>query len=601
MAMIPLWMYSRLPVPTKAFRASSRIRMMRTSLGSIPAARNKGLAKVRNSVSVSASRITTRRMPPLPPNWARAGGAMAADNTPASSATPGSDMLGSDTLGSDRACPAHNRQPVIRERNMHRSLAARAGAVLLAVGFATSGCSTIDSFGEALTGPSVAAGQEGFVSGFLGAVAADEPQAALAARSVLSRGGTAADAAVAAGLTLAVTLPSRAGLGGGGACLAFAPKSPTHAPEAYMFLPQPGGGTTGGVPGGMIDRPAAVPMLARGLFAVHARYGRLPFESLVAPAEQLARFGAPVSRAFASDLAVVAGPLAADPVTADIFLPGGRVPGEGAVLMQTDLAATIGQLRSAGVGDLHQGVLARRLAESSIRAGGGITAAALRAALPTVAAPLSVPLEGGDAVAFLPPPADGGLAAAAAFRLLRANPAALDAAGARALGVATRWRQGGYGGNAEAALAADDTPPASLPPLPASTSFVTLDREGNAVACTLTMNNLFGTGRVAPQTGVLLAASPASVPAPLLAAAIVYNTNIFVFKAAMAATGQQGAPLALAAALQQSLASRRVVPNPVPEPGRVNAIFCPRYLPGSPGECAWSADPRENGLAVGSN
>src|SRR6202034_4641873 len=93
------------------------------------------------------------------------------------------------------------------------------------------GCSTVGKVSDTVLGRGgPQPGQPGYISGFLGGVVADEPRAVLAGREVLSAGGTAADAAVAVGLTLTVTLPSRAGLGGGGACISYAPgaKSPNH-------------------------------------------------------------------------------------------------------------------------------------------------------------------------------------------------------------------------------------------------------------------------------------------------------------------------------------------------------------------------------------
>ena len=53
-----------------------------------------------------------------------------------------------------------------------------------------------------------------------------------------------------------------------------------------------------------------------------------------------------------------------------------------------------------------------------------------------------------------------------------------------------------------------------------------MDRDGNSVACAVTMNNLFGTGRVVPRTGILLAAAPRRrMPPPLLSAAIAWNAQ----------------------------------------------------------------------------
>ena len=181
-------------------------------------------------------------------------------------------------------------------------------AVLLTAALATTGCSTLGSIKETFLGGQSGSNGPQRLSGFIGGAVADEPRAALAAREVLALGGTAADAAVALGFTLAVTLPSRAGLGSNGACLAYGPSRNGPAqgsPEAIVFV-----AAAPSAPPPNTDRPAAAPMLARGLFALHARYGKQPFESLIAPAEQLARFGVPISRALVRDLEPVAGPLA---------------------------------------------------------------------------------------------------------------------------------------------------------------------------------------------------------------------------------------------------------------------------------------------------
>jgi gamma-glutamyltranspeptidase / glutathione hydrolase len=476
-----------------------------------------------------------------------------------------------------------------------RSASLRA-VVALALALTSSACDTVSNVTNKIFGSDNAPveGQQGFVKGFLGGAVADEPRAALVARDVLSAGGNAADAAVALGFALAVTLPSRAGLGGGGACLAFAAdrKSANNGvPEAVLFTPVAPAGF-----GPNADRPAAVPMLARGLYLLHARYGHVPFESLVVPAEQLARFGTPVSRSLVRDLSLVAGPLLADPNARAVFAKGGAPLTEGQQLLQPDLGATLAQLRVTGVGDLYTGALARRVEQSSPAAGGPITLADLRGALPRLS-PATVLPDRSDKVAFLPPPADGGLGAAAAFMVLQRDPNALGVAAARAMAVVSRWRAGGA--SAEGLLVASDLQEAPLPSLPASTSFVTLDKDGNAVACALSMDNLFGTGRVLPGLGFLLAASPSAVPQPLYAASIAWNENTHAFRAAVAGSGQVGAPGAVAVGMLNALRTNRPMATPVPDPGRANVIECSRYLPSESGSCAMATDPRESGLAVG--
>jgi gamma-glutamyltranspeptidase/glutathione hydrolase len=466
--------------------------------------------------------------------------------------------------------------------------------MLVSAALALSGCQNANtgmSIGSGFLGSSAPPlGERGHVTGFIGVVVADEPQAALYGRQILSAGGTAADAAAAIGLTLAVTLPSRAGLGGGGACVAYTAGGDTP-PQAVMFT-----SVAPAAPAGA-DRPAAVPMLARGLFAMQNRFGHLPFETIIQPIEQLAGHGVRVSHALVADLSVVAGPLAGDPGAAAVFFHNGRPLADGDLMVQPDLAATLAELRTSGVGDLYVGVLARRVVAAAPAAGAALSLSDLHNALPKIVGALSTDARNGDKVTFPPPPADGGLAAAAAFQVLEDNPGNTQGANARALAVVSRWRQGGT--DLAAVTTAANLPPGSLPSLPASTTFGAIDRDGNAVVCAVTMGNLFGTGRMAPGTGILLAASPAWLPPPLLAVAIAYSPRRQAFHALAGGSGQAGAPLAVAMMISQTLNGTLPQPASVPEPGRANVSACEHYLPGDTDLCMVATDPRGGGMAIG--
>nr|WP_314072441.1 gamma-glutamyltransferase [uncultured Roseococcus sp.] len=477
-----------------------------------------------------------------------------------------------------------------------RRLTSPRALALVVAGLSLAGCETASNITTGILGNSIQAGTPGFVSGFLGGVAAEEPVAAATAREVLSAGGNAADAAVAAGFVMSVTLPSRAGLGGGGACLVY--NRLRNETEAVVFLP---GARAGGLTNA--DRPAAVPLMARGLFALHTRLpnGR-PFEELMGPAEQAARFGTPMSRALHSDLVAVQGPLFADPEARSIFSRNGTPVAVGDTFQNPPLGGTLAALRVSGVGDLHQGNLARRLEEASGLVGAGaISLAEVRAALPQLMRPIVVNGRGGDRIAFLPPPADGGLAAAAAFQALQAGQSP-EAAQARAMAVAAASRA--RGGDPTALLAANDLPGAGLGDLPASAGLMVYDRNGNAVTCAFTMNNLFGTGRIMPGMGFLGAAAPNTgrVQPPLLSAAIGWSPNLRAFRMAVAGSGQQAAAMAVAgpvAAQMLSNAGPDTAMQTVPEPGRAQLGMCPRYLPGYQGLCTTVTDPRGAGVALG--
>lgn len=160
-----------------------------------------------------------------------------------------------------------------------------------------------------------------------------------AATTILTAGGNAADTASAMGLVLSVTLPSRAGLGGGGACKTYDPA--TRDVLRLDFPARPASPT--------IDARwrAAVPHMARGFYVLHARAGKLPWAQIVAPAETLARFGFRVSPLLTADIRAGGDTLGNDRAALSLVLTRGRqLAVLGDTLANADLAMTLSRMRA---------------------------------------------------------------------------------------------------------------------------------------------------------------------------------------------------------------------------------------------------------------
>jgi gamma-glutamyltranspeptidase / glutathione hydrolase len=404
------------------------------------------------------------------------------------------------------------------------------------------------------------------VAGFSGAVVADEPQAALVGRDILIAGGSAADAVIAMYFTTAVTLPSQASLGGGGMCISF--NSVTNEAQALDFLARPPMQAASGV-----DRPIAIPGNVRGFYALHGVYGRLRWSQLLAPAENLARFGVQVSRALSNDLAPLETALAREPQMRRLFSAEGgrRMVVEGDTLVQPDLAAVLASVRTSGAGDFYSGPLAERFLKGVHEAGGSLTPAELADFQPIWRKPLMVGFDDKRAY-FAPPPPAGGVIAAQMWSMLVKNDrfneaSAADrdmlviAAAERAFADRHRWAssvsdwQNLVSSARVDALIAQPTNatraefPADEPATenPAAATLVAIDAQGSAIACAVTLNSLLGTGRIATGTGIVLAASPGQGGrgAAMLGPMVVVKPGGRQFVFAGAAAGGVAAPTAL--------------------------------------------------------
>jgi gamma-glutamyltranspeptidase/glutathione hydrolase len=209
--------------------------------------------------------------------------------------------------------------------------------------------------------------------GYGGAVSSVDRDASAAGIEVLRKGGNAVDAAVATAAALGVTEPYSAGVGGGGYFVYYDAKSRTvrtidgreTAPltadknlfvengKAVPFAQAVSSGLSVGTPGTPATWQTALD-----------KWGSKPLASVLKPAERLARDGFTVDETFRSQTASNETRFRYFPDTAELFLPGGRLPVVGSTFKNPDLARTYAELARKGVGVLYRGDIGRDIVDT---------------------------------------------------------------------------------------------------------------------------------------------------------------------------------------------------------------------------------------------
>ena len=376
-----------------------------------------------------------------------------------------------------------------------------------------------------------------------GAVVADEARAAEVGADVLRRGGNAVDAAVATGFALAVTYPRAGNLGGGGYMLIhranrsdIAVDYRETAPAAAardMFL------DANGKADPRKSRDSAlsigVPGTVAGLALAEARFGSGKFTlgDLIAPAIELARNGVVIDSD--DDLRRAPPRLARWPSSAKIFLSAdGTTFAERTV--QSDLADTLTAIARGGPQAFYTGTIADKIAMAVEREGGIMTTADLAAYQPLLHEPVRGRYRGHEIVS-MPPSSSGGVVLiemlnilagyhhglgafdvpsehllAEAMQRAYADRAAYLGDPATVTAPLARLMSRSYARQLRASIDPQHATPAADirpvgPPLHEgqnTTHFSVVDRFGNAVSNTYTLNFSYGVGLVAEGTGVLL-------------------------------------------------------------------------------------------------
>jgi gamma-glutamyltranspeptidase/glutathione hydrolase len=372
-------------------------------------------------------------------------------------------------------------------------------------------------------------------------VVSDHPVASRIGVDVLRRGGNAIDAAVAVGFALAVAHPQAGNIGGGGFLVYRAADGQAYtldfretAPAAAtrdMYLDAGGGLNDMRLTGALA---AGVPGTVAGLWAMHERFGRLPWSELVTPSVTLATDGVVIDSSRAWSFASEASQerLRRFRTTVAALLPGGATPRLGDTLRQPDLARTLALIADSGAYAFYRGSIAAQIVAEMRRSGGIITIADLADYEAKWREPLRVTYRGWEVIG-MPPPSSGGVTIAEMLNILEGyDPLPpygtsqlmhfeLEAM-RRAFTDRNHWlgdpdfvsmpiarlTSKAYADSLRRGIAPDRaTPTRSLPPVAEgshTTHYSIVDQEGNAAAITYTLNDDFGSALVVGGAGFLL-------------------------------------------------------------------------------------------------
>ncbi len=386
------------------------------------------------------------------------------------------------------------------------------------------------------------------VIGRFGMVASQQILATKVGADILRRGGNAVDAAVATAMALAVVLPRAGNLGGGGFMLVYlAKKNKTIALDyremapalatRTMFLDQ--AGNVEGKREKYSHQSAGVPGTVAGMAYALKRYGTMDWRTILQPAIALARDGFAVPWSMASNLERRRKRLTANAETAHTYFKKNGVPYRaGEIIKQKDLARTLALLAKKGSAAFYRGTIAQMIVADMKANGGLIRMRDLKNYRVRERSAISTHYRGYRVVS-MPPPSSGGVHIAQMLNVLTQFPVKeMGYGSAQTVHLLSEVMKRAYADRSEylgdpdffsvpiarltarkyalnlakeislskATPANKIKPGQLLPPTESreTTHFSVMDKDGNAVANTYTLNFSFGSGITVPGTGILL-------------------------------------------------------------------------------------------------